>query len=192
MFISVDKAINISPQKDIIKKIVYMNNKFSNNRLLNNNISEADYIRANLKNNYTIFDRHFQEKIELNFFSQIRQLSKTIETSPYLGFFVPPDNKLIWDFSEKKTLLYTLCRNTIHIVPSLIGYPTILGNHPLRYNCPKEGYIQNYLKDSNSRSLSDKKLCERAKKLNLKIIYILKEENRKLKTKVVNCDNYIN
>ena len=192
MFITIDKAINISPQKDIIKKIVYMNNKLSNDRLLNNNISEADYIRANLKNNYTIFDRHFQEKIELNFFSQIRQLSKMIETTPYIGFFVPPDNKLIWNFSEKKTLLYTLCRNTIHIVPSLVGYPTILGNHPLRYNCPKEAYIQNYLKDSNSRSLTDEKLCERAKKVNLKIIYVLKEESTKLKTRVVNCANYIN
>jgi hypothetical protein len=192
LFISIDKAINISPQRDIIKKIVYMNNKLSNNKILNNNISEADYIRANLKKNYTIFNQDFQEKITLNFFSQIRQLSKTLETKVHIGFFVPPDNKLIWNFSEQKTLRYTLCKNTIHIVPSLVGYPTILGNHPLRYDCPKEGYTHNYLKDSNSRNLSDSNLCERAKRINLKTIYILKEENIKLKTKVVHCENYIN
>jgi hypothetical protein len=192
LFISIDKAINISPQRDIIKKIVYMNNKLSNNKILNNNISEADYIRANLKKNYTIFNQDFQEKITLNFFSQIRQLSKTLETKVHIGFFVPPDNKLIWNFSEQKTLRYTLCKNTIHIVPSLVGYPTILGNHPLRYDCPKEGYTHNYLKDSNSRNLSDSNLCERAKRINLKTIYILKEENTKLKTKVIHCENYIN
>jgi len=188
LFISIDRAINFSPQREIIKKIVYMNDKLSNNKILNNNISESDYIRANLKKNYTIFNQDFQEKITLNFFSQIRQLSKTLETNPHIGFFVPPDNKLIWNFSEK-TQLYTLCRNTIHIVPSLVGYPTILGSHPLRYGCPKEAYITNYLPHNNSQNVSERNLCERAKRVNLKTIYILENENNNLKKIVVNCDN---
>jgi hypothetical protein len=188
LFISIDRAINVSPQREIIKKIVYMNDKLSKNKILNNNISESDYIRANLKKNYTIFNQDFQEKITLNFFSQIRQLSKTLEKNPHIGFFVPPDNKLIWNFSEK-TLRYTLCRNTIHIVPSLIGHPTILGSHPLIYDCPKEGYTENYLPYNNSRNISDSNLCERAKRVNLKTIYILKNENNNLKKNVVHCDN---
>ena len=188
LFISIDRAINIAPQREIIKKIVHMNNKLSNNKILNNNITEADYIRDNLKKNYTIFNKDFQEKITLNFFSQIRYLAKKIEVNPHIGFFVPPDNKLIWNFSDKNTLRYTACSSTLHIIPSLIGYATILGAHPLEYGCPKEAYTNNYLPYNNSRNLDKNKLCERAKKINFKTIYILKEENNDLKTNVVHCD----
>ena len=188
LFISIDRAINIAPQREIIKKIVHMNNKLSNNKILNNNITEADYIRDNLKKNYTIFNKDFQEKITLNFFSQIRYLAKKIEVNPHIGFFVPPDNKLIWNFSDKNTLRYTACSNALHIIPSLIGYATILGAHPLEYGCPKEAYTNNYLPYNNSRNLDKNKLCERAKKINFKTIYILKEENNDLKTNVVRCD----
>ena len=188
LFISIDRAINIAPQREIIKKIVHMNNKLSNNKILNNNITEADYIRDNLKKNYTIFNKDFQEKITLNFFSQIRYLSNKIEVNPHIGFFVPPDNKLIWNFSDKNTLRYTACSNALHIIPSLIGYATILGAHPLEYRCPKEAYTNNYLPYNNSRNLDKNKLCERAKKINFKTIYILKEENNDLKTNVVRCD----
>jgi hypothetical protein len=188
LFISVDRALNIAPQREIIKKIVYTNDKLSSNKILNNNITEADYIRNNLKKNYTIFNKDFQEKITLNFFSQIRQLSKKTEINSNIGFFVPPDTKLIWNFSDKNTLHYTLCGNTLHIVPSLIGYATILGAHPLKYGCPKEAYTNNYLSYNNSRNLSHSNLCVRAKKINLKTIYILKEENNDLKTNVVYCD----
>jgi hypothetical protein len=188
LFISIDRAINIAPQREIIKKIVYMNNKLSNNKILNNNITEADYIRDNLKKNYTIFNKDFQEKITLNYFSQIRYLSKKIEVNPHIGFFVPPDNKLIWNFSDKSTLRYSACGNALHIIPSLIGYATILGEPPLEYGCPKESYTNNYLPYNNSRNLDKNKLCERAKKVNFKTIYILKEENNDLKTNVVHCD----
>jgi hypothetical protein len=188
LFISIDRAINIAPQREIIKKIVHMNNKLSNNKILNNNITEADYIRDNLKKNYTIFNKDFQEKITVNFFSQIRYLAKKIEVNPHIGFFVPPENKLIWNFSDKNTLRYTACSNTLHVIPSLIGYATILGAHPLEYNCPKEAYTNNYLPYNNSRNLDKNKLCERAKKINFKTIYILKEENNDLKTNVVHCD----
>ena len=188
LFISIDRAINIAPQREIIKKIVYMNDKLSNNKILNNNITEANYIRDNLKKNYTIFNKDFQEKITVNFFSQIRYLAKKIEVNPHIGFFVPPENKLIWNFSDKNTLRYTACGNTLHIIPSLIGYATILGAHPLEYGCPKEAYTNNYLPYNNSRNLDKNKLCERAKKINFKTIYILKEENNDLKTNVVHCD----
>jgi hypothetical protein len=188
LFISIDRAINIAPQREIIKKIVYMNNKLSNNKILNNNITEADYIRDNLKKNYTIFNKDFQEKIRINFFSQIRYLVKKIEINPHIGFFIPPDNKLIWNFSDKSTLRYSACGNALHIIPSLIGYATILGEPPLEYGCPKESYTNNYLPYNNSRNLDKSKLCERAKKVNFKTIYILKEENNDLKTNVVHCD----
>lgn len=188
LFISIDRAINIAPQREIIKKIVHMNNKLSNNKILNNNITEADYIRDNLKKNYTIFNKDFQEKITLNFFSQIRYLAKKIEVNPHIGFFVPPDNKLIWNFSDKNTLRYTACSNTLHIIPSLIGYATILGAHPLEYKCPKEAYTNNYLPYNNSRNLDKNELCERAKKINFKKVYILKEENNNLKTNIVHCN----
>jgi hypothetical protein len=188
LFISIDRAINVAPQREIIKKIVYMNNKLSNNKILDKNKSEADYIRDNLKKNYTIFNKDFQEKITLNFFSQIRHLQKEIEANPHTGFFVPPDTKLIWNFSDKSTLRYTVCGNTLHIIPSLIGHATILGAHPLEYGCPKEAYTNNYLPYNNSRNLDKNKLCERAKKINFKTIYILKEENNDLKTNVVHCD----
>jgi hypothetical protein len=188
LFISIDKAINIAPQREIIKKIVYMNDKLSNNKILANNITEADYIRDNFKKNHTIFNKDFQEKLRLNFFSQIRQLPKKVEVNPHIGFFVPPDNKLMWNFSDKSTLRYTACGNTLHIIPSLIGYATILGAHPLEYGCPKEAYTNNYLPYNNSRNLDKSKLCERAKKINFKTIYILKEENNNLKTNVVHCD----
>ena len=46
----------------------------------------------------------------------------------------------------------------------------------------------NYLPYNNSRNLDKSKLCERAKKINFKTIYILKEENNNLKTNVVHCD----
>ena len=111
-----------------------------------------------------------------------------MEANPHIGFFVPPDNKLIWNFSDKNTLRYTACSNTLHIIPSLIGYATILGAHPLEYGCPKEAYTNNYLPYNNSRNLDKNKLCERAKKINFKTIYILKEENNDLKTNVVHCD----
>jgi hypothetical protein len=188
LFISIDRAINVAPQKEIIKKMVYANNKLSNNKILNNDISEADYIRNSIKKNYTIFDKQFQEHLALNFFSQIRSLKSTLELNPHIGFFVPPDNSLIWNFSEQHMSKLILCNNSLHIVPSLVGYATIFGAHPLKFDCPKEAYISNYLSNNNSSNVTKINLCQRAKKINLKTIYILNEKNNKLKKKIIDCD----
>ena len=185
--IVIDKAIYFTPQKDIIKKIVNTNDKFSKNILLKN-IRASDYVRKNILEKKTIFDKNFQIFLNDSYYNQIRKLAKNIKKNSNVGFFVPPTNDIIWNLRDENILKYTRCNNTLHIVPSLTGYPTILGAHPLIYNCPKEAYTNNYLKNNNSKIISNKKLCNRARRMDLSIIYILDNENLNLKYNIVHCE----
>ena len=185
--IVIDKAIYLKPQKNILKKIVNTNDKFSKNILLED-LRASDYIKKNVLEKKTIFDKNFKNYLDNSYYNQIRKLSKSINKNSNVGFFVPPTNEVIWNLNDKNILKYTRCNETLHIVPSLTGYPTILGAHPLIYNCPKESYTNNYLKHNNSKIISNKKLCIRARKLDLSIIYILDNENLNLKYNIVHCE----
>lgn len=185
--IVIDKAIYLKPQKNILKKIVNTNDKFSENILLEN-LSASDYIKKNVLEEKTIFDKNFKNYLDNSYYSQIRKLSKSIDKKSNVGFFVPPTNKIIWNLEDKNVHKYTRCNGTLHIVPSLTGYPTILGAHPLIYDCPKEAYTNNYLQDNNSKIISNKELCDRAGRINLSVIYILDNENLNLRYRTIYCE----
>tara|TARA_B100001093_G_scaffold336111_1_gene320971 strand:+ start:2413 stop:4461 length:2049 start_codon:yes stop_codon:yes gene_type:complete len=187
LLIAIDKAIYFAPQKNIIKKIVNTNDKFSKNLLLKN-VRSSDYVRKNIIEKKTIFDKNFQIFLDKSYYNQIRKLAKNIQKNSNVGFFIPPTNDIIWNLRDESISKYTRCNNTLHIVPSLTGYPTILGAHPLIYNCPNEAYTNNYLKNNNSKIISNKKLCNRARRMDLDMIYILDNENLNLKYNIINCE----
>ena len=185
--IVIDKAIYIKPQKNIIKKIVNENNELSKQKLLKDTII-SNYVKNSIVKNKTLFDKNFKFYLSNTYYNQIRKLSKDIENKNMVGFFIPPNNEIIWNLRRKNLSKYTRCNNTLHIIPALIGYPTIFGAHPLEYDCPKEAYTNNYLKDNNSKIIKNNELCFRAKKLNIKTVYILNNEDLNLTYKIINCE----
>lgn len=190
IFIIFDKTINLEKQIPIIKEILLTNDKLSNNKFLNNNIRPSQYIKINLNKNLTLFDKDFYESLKLNYFYQIYNFSKKIEKNKDIAFFIPPNNRIIWDFSNKNISKYSICGIRLHLVPSIIGFTTILGAPPLNFDCPKEAYTNNYYNDYYSRNISYENMCIRAKSISINKIYILNEKNGNLETKLINCLKY--
>ena len=153
-------------------------NSKSGGRLLHGR-TPSRYFYQTLVNEHVLWGSEFRDTVTATAGAQLIQIVRHAIPRPdrNTAIFIPPQNKAFWSRSPT-------CMEKFNSQVSLTGQPSLLGEPP---ECDTDAYTSDYGARFQSRSTSDRELCEHAKQRNIQRVLVVAESRPSERNQIIDC-----